>query len=1614
MAAGLGLSAVFIGTLAVSAVAHLDAPSARRALAPILSDLASDPLKGRIEIKDIEHIALLRRGWIDIGEITVRDPEGTPVLSAYGAHVRFGPIQLVKAFLSKSGATPTLDRVVVDRVNVALIPSSEDGSPTLASAFQTKVPGGSPPGPPKSASTFRLAIADASIRELGVFGTVSNMPLDVRGQVLHANAAIMPDATWVNVEGLSLAVAPIEGVMNAPVYVDGSTEVRIPVVADPRSVGPELRNVRVALSSGDVHAFVSGHVEETSISAHVSVPQTSPNALAAVLGTPPPLPVPASLELDIHGTPDRADVVADAKVGDGTVSLSANVDLAALAQKPGPEQPRIGIAEGHLVVAGIAPRIFAPGAPALTVGTDAIVQATATTAGIEVTVKGTSTGAPEKGNAASVDVDAQALLGKGSVTSKGTVVASAEGARAEVRFDFEQHAGGGHANAAITANVPRVEDLAHFVPGLPIRGGVDVVANVGVDLEKQTFGATATVHGRSISHPSATIPEIAIVAHAGGTFTDPAFGAVVEAKKIVLSPKAQKPIVLHDVNAKLAGTPKLVGLGGHVRTDLGQDIDLATHLSPTPTGFRLAGTHVLLKRGDFSGDLAIKELALVGTSIKVSGFRLSSTAGGVRLDGTFDPKKNTMDFDVASTPLDVEALARAAGIEDGSFRGKLLLDVKLATLPASQRKLITEHEGTESSHLHLEEKPAPAKIGSGGAPYLSGRVHIDLHDGHADDVGDINAHVDVDVEDRLVAGTVDVAVKDLARVMVRGAAMVPGRLDDMKAWGDAIGRVDLHIPTVDLTKVEAFLAQRMKTPPPQLSGTFALHGHLERANKDGAPSGNINAWTRNFAYAQGATVVQGVDLRIKASVDSSTDASGEHGAPNPNAPMHLDLVVDAHDKKGELAIVHVGTEGTWNKLLKAGSALSDMPVIADVVVPARALHDLPPSIAKGLPIDGVVGLSATLRGTIGAPKLEVRATMDDVVGEGGQPHLAFFSTTYDGDKAKLHLDFAPKRNPDRRQVLLDAEVAFSAKDALAGKPTWSAKGDLELVKFPIGIVGGAMGLKGQANGKIHLDHVNDPNAKSATVDGRIDFAKLRIGDTAFDQAYVVVKVDDQAASGELVLHSTDGKKSGSIDAKGRVPLAWKNAASPSIAPGSPIEGTVDVKGLRLAILKPFIEAFDEIDGRLDAHLTAHVIKNAAGKWVGAPEGMITVRDGVIVAGSVGTRWSDITADVEVKNGKIAIKQIDMKSLGRGRAKITGEAVLDGFTPKTFHVQLDSKRFGIAASGAKIGDLTGKIGVDGKMVPNGDGRDRMDVVVTLDDITMDLAAEAGKKVQSLEEDPSIVVAQPIGKPVEPPKPGGSSMPMNVKFVIPHPIWVRRDDLRVAIDGNPTIAIDGLAKLSGEVVINANDTNPWQQRSWIEVAGKRFFIRESHVKFEGNEELDPLLDVHARWKAPDTTLVEVIVTGHVSAPKIEFKALDSNGQDAGLSKGEIMSLLVLGRRDAGSAQQQQQAEKGAASQAASLVEGMTGAILGRQLQKMLPVSVSLTVAPGRYAGGYQHDNVYFEVAYNAGGSQMGPTSIGQTQPKTTFSIDWRFAKMWSLLTTVGDTGATLVDLIWTYRY
>jgi hypothetical protein len=47
-------------------------------------------------------------------------------------------------------------------------------------------------------------------------------------------------------------------------------------------------------------------------------------------------------------------------------------------------------------------------------------------------------------------------------------------------------------------------------------------------------------------------------------------------------------------------------------------------------------------------------------------------------------------------------------------------------------------------------------------------------------------------------------------------------------------------------------------------------------------------------------------------------------------------------------------------------------------------------------------------------------------------------------------------------------------------------------------------------------------------------------------------------------------------------------------------------------------------------------------------------------------------------------------------------------------------------------------------------------------------------------------------------------------------------------------------------------------------------------------------------------------------------------------------------------------------------------------------------------------------------IGVPAPGSNPDHNFATIDWRFLRNWSLDTTVGDLGSSMLDLVWQYRY
>jgi autotransporter translocation and assembly factor TamB len=1014
------------------------------------------------------------------------------------------------------------------------------------------------------------------------------------------------------------------------------------------------------------------------------------------------------------------------------------------------------------------------------------------------------------------------------------------------------------------------------------------------------------------------------------------------------------------------GTKRAIGVHATVETTKEQSIALDAHVVPNAKGTRIVGLDADLRRRHFRARLHVAEIASANGRWTVDGFRLSSTAGGLRLDGSFAPRRHALDLDVASTELDVDELAFGLGLDPGALQLAMKIDASL--------------------HTHARSLRGAIEIAAKGA----------LKDEAID--GALSFHID----DRDVKASAHGKLEDWLGVVLSGDGKLGGPWDEPRAWRDIVGEGELHVARVDLQKLAGLVRDLSDAPSSaHMAGAVSLDAKLVRDDASLPPMGTIALIGERVKIAMGTLAFDPIDARVTLKMEHDDDAS------KPKDEVNVSLEAFAQDAVGKLVALDASTHTRWASLVDLGDGgglaqtTLDLPLQAHLDVPTRAIRKLPSTLRSLLPIDGAIGVKVSLDGTLRTPDVTVDATVAHVPSSPRTTHTLALHATYDGALAKIAgtVTRDAAAPTDARELDAAIEIGLRETDLLdgGGPPAWTAKIDATFDGLPLAMVSGlaSEAISGRVYGEAHADHLHDPSAKSPTANAKLDVHDLVIGEAGFETTTLVANVDDTHAALDLAV---SGRKSGKLHVQAEAPLRWKNALSPALATNGKMHATLDSESFALCVLEPVVTAFDRLDGRLDANLTLDV--DAAMR--GGVAGTAKIHDGVAILGAVGEPWKNVTGEIHFSPTAIDVPKLTLDGM-TGSAELHAHADVAGLSPKSFHVELSPDRLPFATDGVPVGALTGKIVADGKIDPKA-----TTIALKIDPLTVDLAPSSDKRPQDLSVDPSIVVDQPVEAPAAPPHQGP---PIHVTVSIPDDVWIRRNDLHVAVSGDPTITVDAVVRVGGEIRIDPT------MRPWIEQFGKRFTIQKANVKFDGSGEVDPTLDVAVLWTARDGTDVTIAVTGRSKSPKVTMTA------DPPATQAEIMSMLVLGRRDAGSASQQETAQRGAAAQTASLVQGMTGAILGQQLQKMLPTSMTLDFQPGeegfadaRYAGGVEWKNVYFEVGYNAGAGNATtlPGSTTQTSARTTFGADWRFRPEWSLMTTLGDTGSALVDLLWNFRY
>jgi TamB, inner membrane protein subunit of TAM complex len=417
---------------------------------------------------------------------------------------------------------------------------------------------------------------------------------------------------------------------------------------------------------------------------------------------------------------------------------------------------------------------------------------------------------------------------------------------------------------------------------------------------------------------------------------------------------------------------------------------------------------------------------------------------------------------------------------------------------------------------------------------------------------------------------------------------------------------------------------------------------------------------------------------------------------------------------------------------------------------------------------------------------------------------------------------------------------------------------------------GTQRFSGIANGTARISgSLSEP-----AVEARMSVTTGQIQGVAFDSLAGQVSL----GKGQLTLDAAlEAGTAGRLTATGTMPVPWR---APAGAELPPFNLRVQSAAINLALFQPISSDIDMITGvgRFDFQ-----VSGAAG----APriEGLVGVQQGSFRVAPTGVIYSGVEAAMAVEGERVIVQQFRVQDDDGHTGSVTGSLKVAALgRPSDFNLSVQAheihvlhNRFGeisLSPDLRVMGDLssplvTGTVKVDRGRVELGDLLDRFSATGYTR-----VETDVGEQVEK-----AVATAAPTT---------GASY--SVTLDLPDNAVLRGRDLRatrgpiglgdvnVTLGGALTIAKDtaGPTTLLGRLVV---------VRGQYSFQGRPFTIlRDSELRFEGTELLNPVVDVTGERQISGVT-ARVHVTGTMREPEI---ALSS---EPPLDQGDILSLIAF---------------------------------------------------------------------------------------------------------------------------
>lgn len=1492
-------------------------------------------------------------GLFGLSRTTIRidDPGGRPVLVARGVRVRIATFAAIASALAGKGPlTIRLRDVAIDDVDVRL-DTDPKGQLDLVHAFAPTSP--AEPAKP-DARGFELIVDRLALHHAWAHGQMAGAPpLDVDVDDLSGMLKYAPDRLEGDVLRASMAAHRLLNGADLRGSLGGH-------VLQPSAPGAKI-DARLTWTGavGGIEHSIRGSLLQGRIDAVVDVPAVRPQDLRKLF---PGSPVEAAsgAHLEAHGVLPTVDAALHARLGEATLDARADILTG--------EDKHIAVSfDSRNVDVHQFTKAIPPSRLALEGTIDAASKADGAVDGrLALRFLGGRLGDDDVPGAtvtaeltrhAPNDLRARLDAVVHEPSAPTTLHASLfpKGTSSAIAFDLTSD----------VADLGRVPPLRHAAGG-----SGHLHASGGIDLGARSMAATITAQAQNIARERLRVDAASLDAQAVGSLADPEIHATIRSRGIVVG---ERRLTTAEVNA--TGKATSPRIEASVRSPDMPDVDATVDLDVN-RGISLDGLRVALAHAGEHALLTAQHVRFDGAELSVNGAHLEGL--GAPLSASLTKSKNAFRLRASTDGLDVERVARLVQIERHVHGGTLSLDTDLDV-------------GHSSASGHATFGLAGVSVGS--TQGITADVHVDA-------IGRrfvARAHVQAPG-----VGSVDV---DAPNVRIAGAAPLME-----SSWRELSGQIAIGARG-DLAKV-AGLVPADELPLSEARGEVVLHARLGRDDvrhytpeivlsittnglvlaPKGAQSRNVDG---QLVVGPPAWRLRGIDFVVDGNVDGSSGA--------------IRLATRARDAKGDLAQLHFASprfpfDDVFARPARLAEDLRKTPLDLSLEVPERGLGSLP-DILKQHYVSGKLQAKVTLKGTLLAPNLDVSAKLDESPFSadskaGGCPLEFDVSARYDGHRGTASV----KARSDTSTALdltgdIDAPAAQFVE--AKGPPVWRASAQAHFDRFPLEAIT-AMGDKlvsGGLSGDVSLVNLHDD--ARARVELSVD--DLKVGSFTYKSARLDATADGRAVDLQARIDQTEGFAQVGAHAK----AGWGAAIAPSFDSTQPLDVTLASKNFRIAVLLPLVEStLDELDGRIDSDARLALDPRTRGATL---SGGLALRRGTFEAVAGGGEFHDISANVRFSpDGTITVENLTASGL-TGHLEGNATAHLAGMSLRSADgvIVIPSKSaIPLSAGGTQIGNVDGRIELSARTTDD----HALDVNVTVPQLRVALPQESTTnayplgpmervKIGAHRGNGGMFVLVPLAPTYEREK--ASSPPSTRIQIVTNLVdarVVKGTQIDVGLTGKVNVTSGPTTDVSGQIRLKPGGT--------LVVQGKKFVVEDGTVTMVGADPSNPQIVVKAGWTAPDGTVVYANFVGPLKTGKVTLQS------EPPLPTQEIVQLLLYGTPDG---PQSQSPTASAQNTAIATVGGEATQPLNHMLNQFGLGAVSANIDTTRSANPAPEveiqiaRDISLQIAY-----VLGQPPPGVNPDHTLFTLSYRFLSRWTLASTVGDAGTTILDLLWRKRY